>query len=313
MSPEPGQFQMFGIAVLFAQIAERKERNLIMQKELHEENRRSWNVATDAHNSHKGDQASFFRNGGNKLYLEEKELLGDITGLSVVHLLCNAGQDTLSLAQMGAVVTGVDISDTAIAFARTLSADSGVPAAFYRMDVYDWFEEAAKEGQQFDLVFCSYGAIHWLSNLSIWARGVATVLKTGGRFITVDYHPVMAMFDEHLNRKFPYFRKDMVVTMENGIPDYVAARGKGLPNTSYVEGIKDFQNPYRAYRFPWGIGEIITALLEAGLRLTHFQEYPHANGDKPFLQMENSGHSWSLPDDQPNMPLMYAIVADKPL
>src|SRR5260370_515060 len=245
-----------------------------MQKDLHEENRLSWNVATDAHNSHKGDQASFFRTGGNKLYLEEKELLGDITGLSVLHLLCNSGQDTLSLAQMGAIVTGVDISDTAIAFARKLSADSGVPATFYRMDVYDWFEEAAKEVQQFDIVFCSYGAIHWLSSLDAWARGVATVLKPGGRLIMVDYHPVMAMFDEHLNRKFSYFRKEKAVTEEEGVLDYVAARGKGLTDTDYVEGIKDFKNPYRAHRFPWGIGEIIMALLEAGLLLRLLKEDP---------------------------------------
>lgn len=74
-----------------------------MQKHLHEENRLSWNAATEAHNSHKGDQAAFFRSGGNKLYPEERELLGNIEGLSVAHLLCNAGQDTLSLAQIGSI------------------------------------------------------------------------------------------------------------------------------------------------------------------------------------------------------------------
>src|SRR5216683_5023081 len=90
---------------------------------LHEENRLSWNEATIAHNSHKGDQAKFFREGGNKLFAEEKALLGDIKGLRLVHLQCNAGQDTLSLAQMGALVTGVDISDIAIDFARQLAQD----------------------------------------------------------------------------------------------------------------------------------------------------------------------------------------------
>ena len=68
-----------------------------MHKDLHEDNRLSWNEATIAHNSHKGDQAAFFRNGGNKLYDEEKDLLGDIHGLTVVHLQCNAGQDTLTV------------------------------------------------------------------------------------------------------------------------------------------------------------------------------------------------------------------------
>lgn len=139
------------------------------------------------------------------------------------------------------------------------------------------------------------------------------MLRSGGRFITVDYHPVMAMFDEHLQRSYSYFNKGKAIAIEEGIPDYVAARGKGLPGMEYVEGIQDFTNPYRAYRFPWGIGEIITALVEAGLRLQLLKEYPHANSDKPFLQMENTGHSWFLPEDQPTMPLMYAIVASKPL
>ena len=102
------------------------------QKEMHEVNRLSWNQATKAHNSHKYDQAGFFRRGGSTLFAEEIDLLGDISGQHVVHLQCNAGQDTLSLALRGAVVTGVDISDEAITFARQLSAESRVPAQFFR-------------------------------------------------------------------------------------------------------------------------------------------------------------------------------------
>ena len=60
----------------------------------HEINRLSWNEGTKAHNSHKGDQATFFRNGGNTLYPEETRLLGDIKGKTLVHLQCNSGQDT---------------------------------------------------------------------------------------------------------------------------------------------------------------------------------------------------------------------------
>src|SRR5581483_7586423 len=111
-----------------------KERiTLLMRKELHEENRLSWNAATVAHNSHKGDQAAFFRKGGSTLRPEELELLGDVRGQAIVHLQCNSGQDTLSMARLGAVMTGVDISDTAIDFARQLSQDSGIPAQWQRM------------------------------------------------------------------------------------------------------------------------------------------------------------------------------------
>src|SRR5688572_13866029 len=163
-------------------------------RKLHEENRLSWNAATDAHNSHKGDQASFFRGGGCKLYRDERDLLGDVHGLDVLHLQCNCGQDTLSIANLGArSVTGVDISDTAIDFAHKLAADAGIATAtFVHSDVYDWLDHAARDASgtsRFDIAFSSYGAICWLSDLRTWARGVAGVLKPGGRLVLVDYHP----------------------------------------------------------------------------------------------------------------------------
>ena len=283
-----------------------------MHKNLHEENRLSWNAATVAHNSHKGDQAAFFRNGGNKLYPEEKALLGDIRGLSVVHLQCNSGQDTLSMAQMGAIVTGVDISDTAIDFARQLSHDSGVPGTFYRADVYDWMEETARSTQRFDIAFCSYGAICWLSDLEAWARGIAAILKPGGRFVAVDYHPVMMMFDEQMQRRFSYFNNGEADTFFPGIGDYVARSHDEMDGKTYVEGIVDFQNPYRSHEFIWGIGEIVSALLKAGLQLTSLQEYPYANGDRFFDDMRRDQWRWFLPEGEPSMPMMYAITAQKP-
>src|SRR5206468_7384286 len=98
------------------------------RRALHEQNRLSWNEATKAHNSHKADQAKFFREGGKKIFPEEVDLLGDLQGKSVLHLQCNSGQDTISIKQLGAEkVLGVDISDEAISFARQLSADSGIP------------------------------------------------------------------------------------------------------------------------------------------------------------------------------------------
>lgn len=138
------------------------------RRDLHEQNRLSWNEATRAHNSHKGDQAKFFREGGSKLYPEERDLLGDLRGTRVVHLQCNSGQDSLSIARLGAHVTGVDISDEAIAFATRLSAESGIPATFVRSDVYDWFAAVAAGQDRWDVAFSSYGAICWLSDLDAW-------------------------------------------------------------------------------------------------------------------------------------------------
>ena len=100
------------------------------RRKMHEQNRRSWNAITPVHNAHKRDQSAFFRDGGSTLFPDELELLGDLSGQQLVHLQCNCGQDTLSLAHHAASVTGVDISDAAIAFARELSTQTEIPATF---------------------------------------------------------------------------------------------------------------------------------------------------------------------------------------
>lgn len=284
--------------------------NPLLPKELHEQNRLSWNEATIAHNSHKGDQVKFFRSGGSTLFPEEKELLGDIAGLSLVHLQCNAGQDTLSLAQLGAVVTGVDISDEAITFAQKLSTESGIKATFHRADVYDWLSITAKGSDRFDVVFSSYGAICWLSNLTLWAKGIASVLKASGRLVLVDFHPFAMMFDEKWTLKYPYFHQEKPLTVEEGISDYVASSGGGLTPWGYETGIENFRNPCPSHEFSWAISEIITAIQEAGLFLEVFKEYPYANGCKLFEQMREAPvHRMFPPEHLPSLPLMYGIVA----
>ena len=278
-------------------------------KDLHEENRLAWNEATRAHNSHKRDQAKFLREGGNTLFPEEIELLGDVRGLSLVHLQCNAGQDTLSLAQRGAVVTGVDISDEAIAFALQLAEDSEIPATFVRMDVYDWLVETE---QRFDLVFCSYGALCWLSDLGLWAQGIAAVLKPGGRFVCVDFHPFLMVFEDDWTLQYPYFSEGQVFTWEEGVGDYVAASGEALAPSGYVEGVQDFQNPNRVHEFQWTVAEIVTALLDAGLTITALREYPYSNGAKLCQGIrETPGGRMIPPQGMPSLPLMVGIVAQK--
>lgn len=287
--------------------------NLMSHRELHQQNRRSWNAATAAHNSHKGDQAAFLRGGGSTLFPEERELLGDIRGARLLHLQCNAGQDTLSLARLGARATGVDISDEAVRFALDLSAGSGVPAVFERADVYEWLARAAVEGKRFDVAFTSYGAVGWLSDLGAWARGIAAVLAPDGRFVLVEFHPAAMMFDEQMRLRFPYSSGGEPISVPEGVGDYVAESGAGLLHGAEGgEGISDFCNPHPSHEFAWGVGEVVAALLDAGLLLETFREYPYSNGWTPFAEMrELSGGRMALPEGTPALPLMYGVVARK--
>ncbi len=288
-----------------------KHRIIPMKKELHEQNRLSWNTATVAHNSHKGDQAAFFRDGGSTLFPEELDLLGEIAGLRLLHLQCNAGQDTLSLARLGAQVTGVDISDEAIDFARRLSADANLPARFERADVLDWMPEAAARGERFERVFTSYGAICWLSDLRAWAQGIAGLLAPGGRFTMVEFHPFALYFDPHWKPGYDYFKREANLEAA-GVGDYVAASGTGLGARHDQPGVVDFANPHPSYEFMWGIGEVVNALVAAGLAIDSLDEYPYANGWKGFDDMEElDGHRMVPPAGMPRLPLMYAIAAHR--
>ena len=284
-----------------------------MRKDIHEQNRLSWNLATVAHNSHKGDQAKFLREGGTTLFPEDLEMLGDIAGRRLVHLQCNAGPDTVSLAALGAIATGVDISDEAIDYARRLSADSGIPAEFVRSDLYDWFDEAIARGEQYDRVFVSYGALIWLSDLPRWGRGVAGVLAPGGHIGLVEFHPVSMMYNEQGVRDWPYFTHGEPITDGEGIDDYVAASGEGLVPWGFEEGVKDFHNPIPTSEFCWGIADVVMALIDAGLVLEVLREYPYANGTPRFAgSVEREVRRFYMPEGQPDLPQMYALRAGKP-
>src|SRR5919107_2869269 len=289
-----------------------RERKSVSHKDLREQNRVSWNAVVGAHDSHRGDLSQFFREGGSTLFREERDLLGDLERRLLVHLQCNSGGDSISLARLGATVTGVDASDEAISSARKLAQRTGTRATFERADVYDWLDRTSREGRRFDVAFASYGVICWVPDLRSWARGIAGILNQGGRFVLVDFHPVADIFDRDWNHVHDYPSGGEPLLLEEGVGDYVAASGGGLTPAGFVEGVRDFQNPEDCYLFRWGLGELVTALAEAGLRVTALEEYPYANGEKKFAGMrERPGERMVPPEHVPKIPLMYGIRAEK--
>lgn len=272
--------------------------------------RRSWNIATRNHNAHKGDQAAFLRAGGDVLFPEELALLGDLTGQRLCHLQCNAGQDSLCLARRGAQVTGVDLSDEAIAFARRLSRDADIPATFVQAEVVSWLQTT---DERFDLAFASYGATGWLPDLGAWARGVARVLAPGGRLVYMEFHPLVWSFDKTLQPKADdYFKKG---PFTEPVGDYVAESGAGLgcvadggtaPPALTI-------NTEPAHSWQHGFAEVLEAVQSAGLQLTHIREYPHSNGCRllPAL-VPGEGRRWLWPPGYARLPLMYGLSARRP-
>jgi SAM-dependent methyltransferase len=274
------------------------------RREMHEQNRLSWNAVTPAHNSHKVDQAKFLREGGSTLFAEEIELLGDVSGKRVAHLQCNCGQDTLSVAQRGADVTGIDIADEPIEFARKLSEETRIAARFHRSDLLDWF---ATTEERFDIAFTSYGGISWICDLDAWAAGVARILAPSGRLVLLEFHPMVWSFGRDGRLTAPYFIAKPIEEA-GGVNDYV---GEALAPSGFDAGMRDFGNPERAVCFQWTIAQIVQSVVDAGLRIETLREYPFANGCEVLDGMKPiAGNRYTMPEGLPAMPLMLGLTAE---
>ncbi|WP_416208458.1 class I SAM-dependent methyltransferase [Chloroflexus sp.] len=276
-----------------------------------EQNRRSWNAVVPAHVSHRADEAAFLRQGGSTLFPEEVALLGDVRGCRLLHLLCNTGVDSLSLAARGAVVTGVDLSDAAIAHARALSVASGIPATFVQADVYEYLAAAAAAHTRFERIYAGYGVICWLRDLTAFANGIAALLTPGGRFVLMEFHPASNMFNADWHLVYDYPHGGQTLTLP-GVGDYVGAADGGLSPSGFLPGVGDFVNPEPCTLYRWGVGEVVTALVQAGLRLQVLREYCYVNGERPFVRMVATPERRMYPPaDVPAIPLMYGLAVEK--
>lgn len=266
-----------------------------------EQTRQSWNIATLNHNAHKGDQAARLRGGEEFLFPEELEILGDLAGKKLVHLQCNSGQDSLCLARRGADVTGIDFSDEAIGFAQRLSQETGLKARFIEAEVVSWLEETA---ERFDLAFSSYGAAGWLPDLERWARGIHRVLRPGGRFVYVEFHPlVWSVGPSFRLEKDDYFAEAPFVEPVN---DYVAGSGSALGAISASP--QGHENVIPAVSWQYGLAKVLNALAQSGLMLESVQEYPYANGCKLHSGLvASTGRRWEWPSGIARTPLMFGV------
>jgi hypothetical protein len=130
--------------------------------------------------------------------------------------------------------------------------------------------------------------------------------------VLVEFHPVAEMFDERWNWAYAYPLNGEPQLLEEGVGDYVGESGGGLTPAGFIEGVWDFENPHRCHLFRWGLGEVVTALAEAGLRIVALKEYPYSNGERHFAGMrELAGRRMVPPENVPAVPLMYGLSAEK--
>jgi ubiquinone/menaquinone biosynthesis C-methylase UbiE len=255
-------------------------------------NKKIWNARVPVHAESTFYDIQGFKEGKSSLNFIELEELGDVKGKSILHLQCHFGQDSLSWARMGAKVTGVDFSDEAIKLARQLNDELKLDAEFICSNVYDLKDVLDKK---FDIIYTSYGVIGWLPDLEKWADIISHFLKPGGVFNIVEFHPFVWMLDEEMEKiKYSYFNLEPIaVEVEGTYTD----RNAPLTGTEY-----GWNHPFV---------EVITALLQHGLKIESFREFPFSVYNCFRNTVQGADGWWRIKGYEDKLPMMYSIKAKK--
>jgi len=270
-------------------------------------NRANWDERVPIHLGPRGYDLSDLRAGQGRLNAIEEAELGPVAGLRVLHLQCHFGRDSLILAQRGAAhVTGLDFSAPAIAAARSLAGELGLAdrARFVEADIYD-ARTAIPEPASFDLVYVSWGTIIWLPDIAEWARIVAHFLKPGGGFYFAEVHPAALVLDDRVPGRTPG---------PDGMPGWFAPYFH--QGALEVDEERDYMDPEarlanaRTHQFMHPLADVVTALLNAGLRLEWLKEHDAITWRMFACQTEGADGLFRWPG-KPWLPLSYSLRANK--
>ncbi len=263
----------------------------------HEQARRSnrdfWEEITPLHLG-SYDVEGFLR-GEPWLPRQILEEVGDVTGLSLLHLQCHFGLDSLAWASLGANVTGVDFSPRSIEAAQSLAKQTNIHAQFICSDIYDL---PHKLKDDYDIVFTSIGVLCWLNDLNAWARIAAHYIKPGGFFYMMEGHPLLFTFDDdgQWTFQFSYFHNDQPYFWGEDTTDYM--------DTSYHP-----ESP--TYEWQWSIGDIINALLGAGLRLEFYNEFGALDSPVYPGMVQREDGLFTFPNMPVELPILFSLKAIK--
>lgn len=249
-------------------------------------NKKAWDKRTSVHFDSEMYDVDGFLDG--KCSLKEIELseMGDVRGMTLLHLQCHFGLDTLSWARKGAKVTGVDLSPEAIKKANELKTKAELEGHFICSDVYD-YENAASP--VFDIVFASYGALNWLPDLDGWARIVAKSLKVGGHLHLIEFHPA---YDLHSG--YSYFSQKEPDVEESG---------------TYTENCSGKLAMVASWPHP--LSEVVNALIENGIAIDHLNEFPFRPYDCFDDVEEREKGRFYVKNQKHAVPLLYSLKGTK--
>ena len=268
-------------------------------------NRARWDESVAVHTASEFYGVERFLAGESTLLQQDLAEVGDVAGKRLLHLQCHFGLDTLSWARLGAQVVGVDFAPSAVAAAQDLAAQAELAAEFVEAELYASPQVLKEQLGSFDIVYVNLGAICWLPDIEGWAAVCAAFLKPGGILYLRDVHPIANALDDEaaageLSLRYPYFATAQPLHWHG--------------DSDYADSTVAFENQ-DSYEWPRGLGDIVTAVINAGCRLAFLHEQDWTVYQAlPWLESTERG-IWRLPErdgaaDQ-RVPLMFSLKAVK--
>lgn len=255
-------------------------------------NKKSWNAKVEPHLKSDFYFVDAFLKGRTSLNSIELELLGEVSGKSILHLQCHFGQDSISLSRLGAQVTGIDLSDKAVEAAKDLARKAGTDTEFICTDLYSLPNIL---NRKFDIVFTSYGTIGWLPDLKKWAEIINRFLKPGGKFVMAEFHPVVWMFDDDFEGvKYNYFNIKPIIETYEG---------------TYADQSADLVQDYVMWNH--SLADVLQNLILNQVEITQFKEFDWSPYPCFRHVDEFEKGKWRIPQLGNKIPLVYAVEAIK--
>ena len=270
-----------------------------MDKDALETNRRNWDGRTRVHGQDRLYDSAQLVAGGSSLTDVELEGLdravGQVAGLDVIHLQCHIGLDSISLARLGARVTGLDFSAVALAKAAALAGQCGVEVTWVAADVCN---PPASLFGCFDLVYATIGVLCWIEDIDVWMSAAHRLLRPGGTLLLVELHPFHVMIDttDPLVFDFPY-------TFDG--PHRLDSAGSYTDASAAIASTQTVQ-------YAHSLGEVVTAAVGAGLVVRWLAERTDAPRDfRGGLGSPEKDGRYRLRLGSEAAPMLYTVVADR--
>ena len=149
--------------------------------------------------------------------------------------------------------------------------------------------------EQFDIIFTSYGVIGWLPDMNKWAQIISNYLTPNGKFVFVEFHPIVWMFVVDFKRiEYNYFNSGAIRETQEG---------------TYTDGENDLLQ--ESVTWNHSLREVINSLIQSGLTISSFDEFDYSPYNCFSQSVECEPNKYRIKHLSNHIPMVYSLIATK--